>query len=120
MASPRGKQNRYDKFVHILTNGKHTVETFKSLPIFLHQLDENYTTSSNGSIAFRKDVYYPLADAFNLVGSTAPKGTISKEFLILAGNVINNLENITNKTQFDEANKLAGKPENKWMKRQSS
>ena len=126
MASPQSKYARYDKFVPVLTNGTLDVTTFKALPLFLHQLEENSQKAISAaqpvaSVAFRADTYYPVADQKYVatgVGAAAPVyasvETYAPEFSVLAGNVNNALVAINNAAQVTEANKLAN--ENPWFK----
>jgi hypothetical protein len=120
-SSPKGKYSKYDEFIPVLTNNALTTrDQFMCLPLFLHQLEENYNSSTDGSsrmsrIAFRDNVYYPIADAHNLEGSSSVKGTISKEFLILVGNVLVNLKSI-DVNMVAKATKLATESGNEWFK----
>ena len=123
MASPQSKYARYDKFVPVLTNGTLDVTTFKALPLFLHQLEENSQKAISAgqpvaSVAFRADTYYPVADQKYVATGAAPVyasvETYAPEFTVLAGNVNNALVTINNAAQVTEANKLAN--ENPWFK----
>ena len=120
-SSPKGKYSKYDEFIPVLTNNTLTTrDQFMCLPLFLHQLEENYNSTTAGAtgmprIAFRNNVYYPIADAHNLEGSSSIKGTISKEFLILTGNVLVNLESI-DVNMVAKATKLATESGNEWFK----
>ena len=121
-SSPQSKYARYDKFVPVLTNGN-TVTQYPALPLFLHQLEENYAKGKSlgegsPSVIFRADTYYPVADQKYVATGAAPVyanvETYAPEFSVLAGNVNTALVNIP-AAQVREANKLAN--ENPWFKK---